>query len=203
MYMWRSMFKTDQYRKGDKGFTLIEMIVVLAIFSLLTTLILTNHARFGGAILLENLAYDIGLTVRKAQVYGIAVRSFGGADFDVGYGIHFKSATPTAYILFGDATEDGLYEADQSELVELNTMKGGFHIVDICATPSGLPETCGRETLDILFRRPEPDAFISANGVSGIANPGALHQQGRVILGSPRGDQISVIVEATGQIAIQ
>src|SRR3989344_5528296 len=198
--MWRNMFKTDQYRKGDKGFTLIEMIVVLAIFSLLTTLILANHARFGGAMLLENLAYDIGLTVRKAQVYGIAVRGFGAADFDVGYGIHFESATPTAYVLFGDAyppgTGDGLYEADQSELVELNTMQGGFHIVDICATPSGLPETCGLETLDILFRRPEPDAFIRANG-------GALHQQGRVILESPRGDQVSVIVEATGQIAIQ
>jgi prepilin-type N-terminal cleavage/methylation domain-containing protein len=195
-------------KKSDTGFTLIELIVVMAIFTFLTTVILANNARFGGVILLENLAYDIGLSIRKAQVYGIAVRGFGGSDFDLGYGIHFDSATPTTYVLFGDVyptgAGNGLYESDQGELVESITMQGGFRVANVCATAGGgAEESCGLGTLDIFFRRPEPDAYISANGVSGVVDQAALQQQGRILLESPRGDQISVVIEATGQIAVQ
>ena len=190
----------------SSGFTLIELLVVTAIVVIVSTLILANNARFGGAVILENLAYDVGLSVRKAQVYGIAVRRFGTSDFSSGYGIHFDSATPSTYVLFADVfpsgTGDGVYEPEASELVESLTMLQNFRIFELCATLGGV-ESCNVETIDILFKRPEPDAFISVNGVSGIVNPAALYERARVILESPRGDLISVIVEATGQIAVQ
>ena len=199
-------FKLETFR--DRGFTLIELIVVTGIIVVVSTLVLSSNARFGGAILLENLAYDVGLSVRKAQVYGIAVRRFGSGDFSAGYGVHFDRAVPATYVLFADTypsgTGDGIYEPDQSELVESLTMLQGFRIADLCATLGGNPEeSCGMNTVDIVFKRPEPDAFISVNGVSGIANPAALHERARILLESPRGDQVSVIVEATGQIAVQ
>lgn len=193
----------------SKGFTLIELLVVTAILTIVSGIILVNNNRFGGAILLENLAYDVGLSIREAQVYGIAVRRYGTSNFQAGYGMHFSMSSPTTYVLFVDAvSENGLYDgcpdSASCELVQSTDIHRGFQIADLCSIPtSGGGETCDLDRLDILFQRPEPDAFISANGVSGVVSPASLQERGRIVLQSPRGDQQSVIVEIAGQIATQ
>lgn len=193
----------------SNGFTLIELLVVTAILTLITSLVLVNNNRFGGAILLENLAYDIALSIRQSQVYGIAVKRYGASNFSIGYGMHFSIDSPTRYVLFADAlSANGLYDgcpdSISCELVLATEILRGYRIDDLCSTPSGGgAEVCGLEQLDILFKRPEPDAYISANGISGVANAAALQERGRIVLESPRGDRISVIVEIAGQIATQ
>lgn len=180
-----------------------------AILTIVTGLILANNGRFGGRILLENLAYDIALSIRQAQVYGISVRQFGSGNFDIGYGMHFSSGSPTTYVLFADAiSANGLYDGCPSqascELVESTDIQRGYHIADLCSTDGGAEnETCGLSELDVFFKRPEPDAYLSADGVSGVANAAALQARARILLESPRGDQMSVVVEATGQIATE
>ena len=200
--------KGYKLQADSRGFTLIELIVVMAIVVVVSTLILANNARFGGAILLESLAYDVGLSIQKAQVYGEGVRRFGTDTYSAGYGIRFNRATPISYVLFADVYPspdgNGLYEAEQAELVESLTMLQGFRVVDLCGVGAGgTEEICDYSTLDVIFKRPEPDAYISVNGISGIVSPSALQERGRIILESPRGDRISVVVEATGQIAVQ
>ena len=67
-------------KKGRRrGFTLIELLVVVAIIVVITGLILANSNKFGGQTMLQNLSYDIALSLREAQVYGISVRSNSGA----------------------------------------------------------------------------------------------------------------------------
>ena len=51
-------------------------MVVTAIFVILSAVVLANNSRFGNVIVLQNLAHDISLSVREAQVYGIAVRRY-------------------------------------------------------------------------------------------------------------------------------
>ncbi|OGG61968.1 hypothetical protein A3C21_03580 [Candidatus Kaiserbacteria bacterium RIFCSPHIGHO2_02_FULL_59_21] len=195
--------------KATPGFTLIELLVVTAILTIVSGVVLANNGRFGGLILLENLAYDVALSIRQAQIYGISVRQFGSGNFDVGYGMHFSIGSPATYVLFADAVSgNGIYDGCPTEamceLVESTDIERGYHIADLCAAGSGSEaETCGLSELDLFFKRPEPDAYISANGVSGVANPAALNARGRIVLESPRGDRTSVVVEATGQIAIQ
>lgn len=186
------------------------MVAVTAILILISSVVLANNARFGGAVLLENLAYDIALSIRQAQVYGIAVQRFGTSNFSAGYGMHFDVSNPTNYLLFADAVNpNGLYDCPTPgsqatcELVTSTAIQQGYRIADLCATPAiGSTESCGMTSIDVIFKRPEPDAYISVNGVSGIANPAALNQRARIVLASPRGDKMSVIVEATGQIAV-
>lgn len=197
------------WRAAGRGFTLIELLVVTGILTIISSFVLVNNHRFGGAILLENLAYDIALSIRQSQAYGIAVRRFGTSNFGTGYGMHFSASMPTTYVLFADAlSANGLYDGCPDtiscELVQSTQILRGYRVDDLCAKPSsGGVEICGLTQLDVLFKRPEPDAYISANGVSGVANPAASQERGRIILESPRGDRRSVVVEIAGQIAIE
>ena len=184
------------------GFTLIELLVVTGIIVVVSAIILASNSRFGGVITLENLAYDMALTVRQSQVYGIAVRRFGATNYNIAYGMHFESSSPASYVLFADAAVvNGLY--DQGELVQSSTLQGGYRISNLCIRPSGgsgsacAAYTCGLSALDIVFKRPEPDAYIRANGNQ------TLNEAACVIITSPRGDTRSIVVEATGQISVQ
>lgn len=184
-----------------------------AILVVITSLILVNNARFGGAVLLENLAYDVALSVRQAQVYGIAVQRFGtgsGALFSPGYGMHFDTSDPTTYILFADLDGTGVYDPNSSpsEVVQSTDIESGYKVSDLCVTPAiGSTEVCGIGALDILFKRPEPDAYISRNGiptfVNGNLNSSALNQSARVVFKAPSGDILNVVVDASGQISVQ
>ena len=197
-------------RSLRKGFTLIELLVVTAILIIITGIVLANNRRFGGVILLENLGYDIALSIREAQVYGISVRQFGSGNFDVGYGMHFLISSPATYVLFADAiTKNGLYDGCPSEvsceLVESTDIQRGYFIAGLCVPAGADADSCTRVSrADIVFKRPEPDACISKDGISAVTGnyicTGA-QESVRIIVESPRGDRMSVVVEATGQIS--
>ena len=182
-----------------RGFTLIELLVTTSILVVITSVVLVNNARFGGAILLQSLAYDVALSVRQAQVYGISVARFGANTFSAGYGMHFDTTSPTTYLFFADAVSaNGIY--DMGELVPngATTIGHNYIIAALCAPAGADATSCTRVSkLDILFKRPDPDASIRAD--SGAT----LYDSGRVILQSPRGDLMSVVVQANGQISVQ
>lgn len=188
----------------EGGFSLVELLVVTGILTLITGLMLISNTRFGGTVLLENLAYDVALSVHEAQVYGISVRRYGSDNFEVGYGVHFSMSSPTSYSLFGDADVDGLWSAGEDVAPSPYSIERGYHIAKLCVPAGDDTESCNSVTqLDIIFKRPEPDAFISANGDSGILDPNDLEESARIILRSPRDDETSVVVEIAGQISVQ
>jgi prepilin-type N-terminal cleavage/methylation domain-containing protein len=186
----------------QKGFTLIEMLVVTGIIVLVSSAILANSGRLGGQFILDNFAYDLALTLREAQQFGISVQSFGG-NFNVAYGVHFDASTPTSYVLFADAvTPNGLY--DTGELVQSYTITRGFKISSICATANDVsPEDCTLTKLDVLFKRPEPDALISKNDASCILSLPNCQAISRIIMLAPRGNTKSIVIPANGQMSVQ
>lgn len=188
----------------ERGFTLIELLVVTAIMILISGVVFANSNAFGGKVLLQNLAYDSALTVRQAQVYGISVQRFADDIFADGYGVRFtRNTNPTVqdqFVLFADVIDkNGLYDCSSAlacELVAANLLRSGYHIADICI-PASQVEPCGHSTLDVTFRRPDPDAYIRADGLS------TLYESARVIFISPRSETQSVVVEQNGQISVQ
>lgn len=183
-------------------------MVVTAIVALITGIVLANNNRFGGVVLLENLAYDIALSVRQAQVNSISVVRFSSDNFNAGYGMSFKLSTPNTYTLFADTSGNGLYDCTAPgtggcELVSATTVQLGYRILSLCATPVGGSETCsGISSLDVLFVRPEPDAWISINGNSCILSHSSCQEGARIIVESPQGGTRSIVVEANGQISV-
>jgi prepilin-type N-terminal cleavage/methylation domain-containing protein len=208
-----SLWRRAPRAVSGRGFSLIELIVVAGIISVVSGMMLASNSRFGGAITLKNLAYDVAISIRQAQVYGISVARFGAGTFSAGYGIHFSRVDSTHYVLFADAAvENGLYNVGglpgEQELVAETTIDLGYSVSDLCITDQTDTETCGLSELDIFFKRPEPDAYINANGAplsfdsDGRVISTNLPIQARIVLSSPRGDTVSVVVEATGQIAV-
>jgi prepilin-type N-terminal cleavage/methylation domain-containing protein len=50
----------------NKGFTLVELMVTVGIFTIISGLLLARYSNFNQGIILTNLAYDIALTIRSA-----------------------------------------------------------------------------------------------------------------------------------------
>lgn len=188
---------------------MIELLAVIGIIVLVSGVVLANNSRFGGVVILENLAYDVALSVRQAQVYGISVARFGTGTFDAGYGISIDRASPTSYVLFADAVQvNGLYDCSSPglgtcELVQASTLNQGYSVSDVCVTSATGVEQCGKSRVDILFKRPEPDAWISIDSASCTQTLSLCAASARVVLQSPRGDLMSVIVDANGQISVR
>ncbi|MDO8481498.1 MAG: prepilin-type N-terminal cleavage/methylation domain-containing protein [bacterium] len=197
------------FRRTGKGFSLIELLVVTAILVVVTSLTLANNSRFGGVVLLQNLAYDIALSIRQAQVYGISVRNVGAGNFNALYGMHFDVNDQTHYELFADTSfpPSGIYTSEGNIYPSPYAIGRGYKIAYLCA-PAGIDSSSCTQVpqLDIVFQRPEPDARITAGDgtvQTCIQNPIQCQQNARIVVKSPRGDIMSILVEATGQISVQ
>ena len=189
--------------QNTSAFTLIELLVVCGIMALIAGLMLANQTKFGGQVLLQNFAYDMALSIRQAQVYGISVQGYN-ASFKAGYGIHFDTNN-TRYILYGDTDNSGAWNStiDQQKAV-LNITRSGYAINTKCVTVSGT-ETCGVKQLEIVFQRPEPDALISWQDSASTWHyytAGARADSARIEVISPRSEKMSVRISQNGQIAV-
>src|SRR3989344_2099257 len=94
-----------------KGFTILELIIVIAIMAIMTAIILFSNKDLNSSLLVSNAAYEINLIIREAQVYGLGVSAAGNtaADFKYRQGAHFNLSNPTQVILFADRNDNGAY----------------------------------------------------------------------------------------------
>jgi len=203
MFIWLKQQK-------QKGFTLVELLVTISIFVILTGVVMFSQSKFNGSVLLTNLAYDTALTLRQAQNYGINIRentSTNIGDF-LPYGVHFNLDSSKSFILFADTsyradgTADGLYsiiagvdinicQADKGCVNRYN-IKQGNYISDLCVDETN----CSKDKLDIVFKRPSPEALIRAD------NGDQTYSVGIIKLKGADGSERKVRVQANGLIEI-
>ena len=184
---YKKACSTESFRRG---FTLVELLVTISIFVILTGVVLFNQNKFNSTILLTNLAYDTALTIRQAQTYGINIKEFNtGAGTDaskfIPYGVHFETgANNKSFILFADLSYDATSETtggtyvvpDVTNPVDVSTcqlgkgcvtrysIKRGNYISGLCVNSDSTTDgDCTKASLDIVFQRPNPDAIIQAN----------------------------------------
>ncbi len=226
--LFRRSCKSRGHALRQAGFSLIELVVVCGVIAIISGLMLVSNNAFGGQVLLQNLAYDIALTLRQAQVYGISVQRFGSGTYDASYGMHFDSTSgnSSVYPLFADAVSvNGVFDPDAAhplnpafdETVKITTIGGGFRIYKLCVPAGTDAATCtcvasgtsACNTVDIVFRRPDPDACISADGVASMNNlvtpPVCIstNASARIVVRAPKGNVSSIVVYKNGQISVQ
>ena len=201
----------------NKGFTLVELMVSLAIFAFMTAFLVAKYGTFNQGILLTNLAYEVALTIRNAQSYGLNVKSRPvsesgsvitnySTDFGYPYGVHFATGAgnDTKMIFFVDIDRDGLYDSTTgilepiSESLSTYNIKRGSYISAICVPP-GNSNNCNNtiDILDVTFKRPDPNAIIK----SSLGNQD--HNRAEITIRSTDGGTRKVIVRRTGQISVE
>lgn len=175
----------------NKGITIVELLVVVSITAVIASLILGNFAQFGTRVNLNLAAQQALQALRKAQTFASSVRETGG--LFPGYGVHIDMTSPDTVILFADTDAFGNKIYDLEDVVaERTVFEAGSVITDICIEP---PRSCGKNSLDVVFLRPEPSITITADGVSSITNA-------EVILGGAHPDVTKrVRIWITGQIS--
>ncbi len=195
----KSAVKYARPATGARGFTLVEMVIVAAIIVVVTGVLLTNNNTFSGRILLGNLAYDVALSIREAQVYGIGTREAEGT-FEAAYGVFISVPDDfgaTSYTLFADKDGSKSYDAASDLVVQNFTVGNGFRIKDVCYLGAG-GYSCEKGTLNIAFKRPQPDALIYHSSKLDVPLGGA-----EIVLQSPKGETRIVRVLQSGQISVE
>jgi prepilin-type N-terminal cleavage/methylation domain-containing protein len=207
--------KKNLKSKYNTGFTLIELLVTIVIFVILTGVVLFNQKGFDNTVLLNNLTYDIALTIRQAQTFGVNTRESASSTGYVfpPYGIFLNidnenGGNDKNIILFSDTTPNSTFNdetslscpANDAECVQRYSIKRGSYIKQICV-PGGISEDCGVKKLTIMFKRPKPDALIYKENEK---NPASALGQAKITISSADGSaESSVVVTSIGQIYVQ
>lgn len=194
--------------KTQIGFTLIELLVVLAIIIIITSMVLVGFNRFGNKITLQNVTYKVALSIREAQLYGVAGKFQNENTFTaIPVGVYInKIPVPgeyaASYIIFSDINpQNNKYDAESvnpKETVEINKLIGGYSIYSMRARRAGgnNNDFVNLNEAYIMFQRPEPDAKI-------LDQDGALYDLLEIVIQSPQGDRLKIIVNASGLISVQ
>ncbi len=197
----------------EKAFSLIELLVVVALLTIILSVSIFNYDNFGKDIELENAVYSVALAVREAQVFGInkalkevsePENSFGG---EYGYGVFFSKTAdsqntygPKKFVLFID--EDNNRKFDQSPCVVGNEcysqilLNKGNYIYEL-----EYQDTSGNwintDSLDIYFKRPNPEAIITNDSNT------TVRSAARINITDPSGSfKRCVIIGSIGNISI-
>jgi len=158
---------------SQKGFTLIEMITVLAIFMLISGVVIFNYGKFRNDTILTNMAYEVALSIREAQIYGVSARTAESGNtpsFEIPYGIYLKEGS-NQYYLFADIVEDSKFSGDTCSdpmgdtCVTPYTLQRGVLISDIDISTDS--SSCDlKNSVSVLFKRPNPEPIITPGGAN-------------------------------------
>ena len=201
------------------GFTLVELLVTISIFVIITGVVLFNSKNFDNTVLLRDFTYDVALTIKQAQSYGVNVKESSLSTFDSSYGVYFDlNQIATNFVLFNDlgngigGDPDKIYNnidsvkscpIDNPECIQKYSMKNGTHIQSVCA---GSDETdCdglgATNRLSILFQRPRLNALIYKIKDDGQIS--TAQSYAKIILSSVDGITSTVVITSEGQIYVK
>lgn len=213
--------KISNLDSSRHAFTLVELLVSVGIFTMMTALVVVKYGNFNQSVLLTNLAYDVALTIRTAQTYGLSVKvsdpNAQTLDFQSGYGVHFDTRSGVAdvdtvlgvkknqaIVFFVDSNSNGIFD-NESERISTYAIKRGATVSGLCVS---VTSTCtipgsgiSATTIDIIFKRPEPNAIIHQNGTDCGANIPCSYTE-ITVKGTDQGTR-TISIRANGQISVK
>ncbi len=112
----------------SRGFSILELMVVLAIFAIMTGILIADIPNFREKSSLDLTVNEVATYIRGAQVYGAAQKG-GVANAGVTYGVHFDKGSSSFYLF-----KDKYFNPQSSE--ETYTLNN-FKIADILVRHDG------------------------------------------------------------------
>lgn len=172
--MMRTMEKrTSSLLAERKGFTLIEVLIVIAISALLSTIVITYSSVSKNEIAVSVEAAKISQTIFQAKT--LAISTYANSSSSCGYGVSFNYASGTYSIFAYDPS--GYSSCPSANTVASKIKQSGDNIssfgkmVEYSDATWNVPIGSGvllqkqlNSVILILFYPPDPTTFISRDG---------------------------------------
>ena len=143
-----------------KGFTLVEMMVILFIIIILSIIVLPNLKPSKARLALERSAVKLAQDIRWAQQLAMSARDSEQCPGHYSHGISFShyGANNNKYIIYVNCAGNQAYQAGWDDLLEEISLEDG-----VIFSLSG-------STLNILFTPPQPTTVIMGTPVITLRN---------------------------------
>ena len=218
---------TERCQSFERGFTLIEFLISIAIVSVILAIVVSNQPKYLDGIALTNLADEVSSMVFQAQAWSAGVKEFspGLGEFSASYGLTFNllgSGSNTAYLFFADRSVypnivgNKIYDGDwscpiggASECLGKFDISRGNYIESLCVlyytSPIYYVDNCDVGRVDISFAYSSGETQLLFYKTSGnLFNLKELTQTegAKIVLKSPGGLSWSVVVHTNGQVSV-
>ncbi len=160
--------------KREKGITLIEIVVVIFIIALFSSILLVNFPKIRRQFALTRAVYKMSQDLRRAQDMGLSGQRIEGGDVK-GYGVYINltSLGNKKYIMYADMNDDQRYTGQLQEVcgqqqgqqqgaedciietINLSQAESGV-IINSIKVPTDVQQ------VDINFKPPNPTVTITS-----------------------------------------
>jgi len=137
--------------KMRRGFTIIELLVAMGIFIVITSMVVANFRTGSRSDELKIAAEALVSNLRKAQNMALAGQLKDGVSPAGGYGLYFKLADSDRYIIFADL--DGGLDYDFNEALADGTVILPRDVRIINIEPTVIA--------NVIFKPPKPIIYIN------------------------------------------
>lgn len=165
--------KKIYFLKNQKGMTVIELIIIVAIFSVVASTVVFDYGKFNSKVEIKNLANDIALKIVEAQKSALTGKLVSGATsgWTPAYGVLFNISVPNRFVYFADLDNSDSCTGSQcsppfsvgGEVLEVVTITRGNTVPSggLQLSGSGCPATISN--ISMVFTRPDSSpAFTSS-----------------------------------------
>lgn len=135
----------------EPGFTLIELIVVLAIVVIMASIIMIDYGANRLKLALLRSAQKLSLDLHRVETYSLTSKEFQASGVPDGWGVHFYGANSTSYTIFADKNpgNDNIRDPNGTEDLETLNFETGVKV--------------SSAVTDVVFIPPDPDVVINNN----------------------------------------
>ncbi len=200
-------------RKLNRGMTYVELIVVLSIFAVISSVVMFNYGDFQSRIDIKNLASDIALKIVQAQKDALSGKlndhDHGITGWKPAYGVYFSTvssglADSTSFDYFTDKSNNNSYNDSSCDPSDLSgecldkiviTKGNSISSIDVFYRDGS---SVVASNLAIFFSRPSSSAVLrSATGLdySNIS-------YGQITVISPKNITAKIKVYVSGRIQV-
>ncbi len=138
--------------KQSKGFTLIEILIVLFIIAFLSAVLLIGRSSGEKKLALDRMAYQLSQDIREVQKMVMGAEEFdcGEGVLTYSFGLYFEDDWIDRYVIFADCNSNQERDSADSDIRQFELEEG----INISALSPSSP-------LDIVFGPPDPMVYIN------------------------------------------